>query len=166
MLDEASRRDLPPGVPILLHGDPDLLPAVSDIRFDDYLAHPWTRAELLFRLRRIAGERSLVGRCGSLSWGRYWVAATGLDSVRVSVPLTPAQFTVLDFLGRYAGDIVARETMLAGLPEAQTGGRALDMHVSRLRSRMDDATAGWPERPRIRSRRGRGYCLQIPPLAR
>jgi len=100
-------------------------------------------------------------RYGTLSWGRYWFAATGVDSVRISAPLTPAQFAVLDLLGRYAGENVARETMLAGLPAAKESGRALDMHVSRLRSRIAEATVGWPERPRIRSLRGYGYCLEI-----
>ncbi|MFW6312974.1 MAG: winged helix-turn-helix domain-containing protein [Spirochaetota bacterium] len=162
ILDCYSQDHHPPsGVSVLLHGDPGLIPALSDVRFDDYLADPWTREELLFRLRRVAGGRSLRCRSGSLSWGRYWVAATGADSVRVSAPLTPAQFSVLDLLGRYAGESVARETMLAGLPESQEGGRALDMHVSRLRSRIADVTVGWPESPHIRSQRRYGYCLEI-----
>jgi len=150
----------PSPVPVLACGEPATLELLAPDHFDDFLASPWTREELLYRLRRLAGSSSLRCSGGRLEWGRHWLAAThGTDRIRVT--LTPSQHAALDLLARSPGEIVARETMLAAAREAAGTGRALDMQVSRLRGRLAEVTVGWRPPPRIRSLRGDGYCLEI-----
>ena len=152
---------LPADRPLLVVGAPALLEAFGGVDFADYLCEPWTGHELRYRLGRLVAQRNI--RCGEsiVSWGPYWIAATDADGTRRTAPLSLAQYATLDLLGRAPGEPVAREAIAAVSSLAVTG-RALDMHLSRLRSRIRSVTTGWKDQPEIRAYRRRGYRLECP----
>jgi DNA-binding response OmpR family regulator len=130
---------------------------------DDYLAKPCVPRELLARLQAL------------LRRGRDSAAAPGADvSVRdlrlkpperrawiagVELALTGAEFSVLLELARQAGTIVTREDLTQrGLHRPlERYDRAIDVHVSRLRRKLREASAAAPD---IEAVRGAGYILR------
>jgi two-component system phosphate regulon response regulator PhoB/two-component system alkaline phosphatase synthesis response regulator PhoP len=71
------------------------------------------------------------------------------------IDLSPTEFQILEALVIRDGRVVTREELLAriwGLYGGDT--RTVDVHVSRLRHKLDD---GKFPRPVIQSLRGRGY---------
>jgi len=77
-----------------------------------------------------------------------------VSSNGVSVRLTHHEFVILDRLMRNAGTVVPREVLLEGL---QNSGRALEVHISRLRKKLGG------DRNVIQSIRKTGYLfLNIP----
>lgn len=132
---------------------------------DDYLPKPFNPRELVARLRAIlrrgaerrsAAEELLVVAPVELDVPRHVVKVR--DS---TVPLTGAEFRVLEVLMRHVGRVVSREQLTE-----QALGRALelydrsvDTHVSNLRRKLALTLPGDPE---IRGIRGAGYVLTRP----
>ena len=151
---------LSPAVPLMLVGWPGFLEALKPIRFDDFLCEPWTGYELLYRLRRLAGANCVRCPGGTVAWGRYWVSgAVSSEPIRRST-LSPSQYAILDVLGRSLDEPVAREALSTVAGGAAANGRALDMHLSRLRSRLRAVTATWQTQPQIRAYRTAGYRFE------
>lgn len=125
---------------------------------DDYLPKPFGPRELLARLRAVLrrsvpqseGERLRIGR-----------VVVNVDARAVQVDDAPVELTGLEFdlliaLMRRAGRVVPRATLfeLAGRGDTLVSERTVDVHVSRLRKKLDD------DPPRlIRTVRGVGYIL-------
>ena len=132
---------------------------------DDYVVKPFSARELLARvdavLRR-SPERPapivrLKGRSLSVDCGRREVALP--DGQRTA--LSEMEAGILQHLANHAGRAVAREELLAaiwGIRDGAVETRAIDMHVTRLRSKLggDSADGGqdW-----IVTVRGKGYML-------
>ena len=72
--------------------------------------------------------------------------------------LTPTEFSVLEFLMRYAGQVVTRKMLCEHLWESDWEGvtNVVEVHINRLRGKID---RGYPE-PLIQTVRGRGYVLR------
>ncbi|MEP6884333.1 MAG: response regulator transcription factor [Gammaproteobacteria bacterium] len=131
---------------------------------DDYLSKPFNPRELVARMRAIlrrannrpargaVPDELLVGPI-NLNTGTHLVHVAGK-----SVPLTGAEFRVLELLMRSAGQVISRETMT----EAALGrklvayDRSIDTHISNLRRKLD-LEAG--KNPEIKNVRGSGYTL-------
>jgi two-component system response regulator CpxR len=131
---------------------------------DDYLSKPFNPRELVARMRAIlrrsanrAGKGSvpdelIVGPI-SLHTGTHLVHVSGK-----SVPLTGAEFRVLELLMRSAGQVISREVMT----EQALGrklvayDRSIDTHISNLRRKLE-LEAG--RNPEIKNVRGSGYTL-------
>jgi two-component system response regulator CpxR len=110
---------------------------------DDYLVKPFAAAELLGRvraiLRRTAGTPAMAAtttRVGPLTLDMqaheaFWGGAP--------LELTATEFAIFDVLARAAGRIVSRDELTAVLHqrEATPYERALDVHVSHLRRKID-----------------------------
>jgi DNA-binding response OmpR family regulator len=131
---------------------------------DDYLSKPFNPRELVARLRAILRRASSrVGRGNApdeLDVGPITLN-TGTHQVHVAdriVPLTGAEFRVLELLMRSAGQVISRESMT----EQALGrklvayDRSIDTHISNLRRKLD-LEAG--RNPEIKNVRGSGYTL-------
>ncbi|MGY3439957.1 winged helix-turn-helix domain-containing protein [Marinovum sp. KMM 9879] len=76
----------------------------------------------------------------------------------VQLGLTPIEERIFKHLSRHAGEIVEREHLARVLGEADWtyGDRRIDMHVARIRQKLE---ARSDENLEVRSIRGRGYLL-------
>ena len=126
---------------------------------DDYLVKPFDPDELLARiravLRRIATSRHLkdaVMRFGKI---RIDVKRREVWTGTRLVDLTAMEFDIFDLLARSAGRIVSRDEITEALfeREASSSDRSLDVHISRLRKKLDSG------RTLIRTIRGVGYVF-------
>jgi DNA-binding response OmpR family regulator len=131
---------------------------------DDYLAKPFNPRELVARIRAIlrrASNRPVRGTASDeLSVGPI-VLNAGMHQVRIAdrpVPLTGAEFRVLEILMRAAGQVISRES----LTEQALGrklvpyDRSIDTHISNLRRKLNLEAGRHPE---IKNVRGSGYTL-------
>lgn len=126
---------------------------------DDYLVKPFHFAELQARLeavcRRAATKPSTSFKVGPLSLDLTTrrVARDGQE-----IELTPTEFSILEFLMRYAGQVVTRKMLCEHLWEADWEGvtNVIEVHINRLRSKIDKSF----DQPLIHTVRGRGYVLR------
>jgi two-component system response regulator CpxR len=126
---------------------------------DDYLAKPCLPRELLARvraqLRRQNPEAAANVQVGALRVQpgdrQAWVGARELN-------LTGAEFQLLLALAQRAGEVVDKATLtrLSLGRELERFDRSIDVHVSRLRHKLAEASDA---APRIESVRGSGYLL-------
>ena len=131
---------------------------------DDYLSKPFNPRELVARIRAIlrrASNHSARGNVPdelvvgpiSLNTGTHVVNVTGNP-----VPVTGAEFRVLELLMRSVGQVISRET----LTEQALGrklvayDRSIDTHISNLRRKLELEVGKNPE---IKNVRGSGYML-------
>ncbi len=125
---------------------------------DDYLPKPFGPRELLARLRAVLRRSSPQPEGEKLRIGRIQVDVEA-RSVHVNdnpVEVTALEFDLLVVLMRRAGRVVPRGRLfeLAGRGDTSVGERTVDVHVSRLRKKLED------DPPRlIRTIRGVGYLL-------
>jgi len=126
---------------------------------DDYLVKPFAFAELLARLEAIS--RRNKDRPGTL----LQAGPLALDLAKrcvtrdgVEISLTPTEFSLLEYLMRYAGQVVTRKMLCEHLWEADWEGvtNVVEVHINRLRGKVDK---GFDE-PLIQTVRGRGYLLK------
>jgi two-component system response regulator CpxR len=133
---------------------------------DDYLSKPFNPRELVARiraiLRRASNRGSRTGAPEVVEVGPIKLNL-GLHQVRVAggaVPLTGAEFRVLELLMRSAGQVISRDA----LTEQALGrklvpyDRSIDTHISNLRRKLKLETGTHPE---IKNVRGSGYTLTL-----
>ena len=110
---------------------------------DDYVTKPFWPEELLervhARLRRPAMERSSQLCVGELVIDSAKRQASMSDE---RLELTRAEWELLLALARRAGEPVSRKWLLLNVldPEKEATERTLDVHVSRLRKKLGDAS--------------------------
>jgi DNA-binding response OmpR family regulator len=148
-------------VPILvLTGRGELRDKVEglDAGADDYLTKPFRFEELLARVR------ALLRRRGDLVPTLLRVADLELDGLRHRVerggreiPLTNREYALLDHLMRHAGEVVTRTALSEHVWEQSFDplSNVIDVHVARLRRKIDDGFA----LRLLRTVRGKGYVL-------
>jgi DNA-binding response OmpR family regulator len=126
---------------------------------DDYLPKPFEPDELLARVRAVV--RRVRGRQPEIdsvkTFGDIRVNAQGREVWREDqrIALTSLEFDILDLLSRSPGRIVSREEIMATLFEREETpyDRSLDVHISRLRKKLERGHAI------IRTVRGIGYVF-------
>jgi len=126
---------------------------------DDYIVKPFAFPELLARLqavhRRTADRPAAVVHAGpfTLDLATRRVTRDGKE-----VDLTPTEFSILELLIRYAGQVVTRKMICEHVWDADGEGltNVVEVHIKRLRDKM--AAAGDPDL--IKTVRGRGYALR------
>jgi two-component system OmpR family response regulator len=127
---------------------------------DDYLTKPFAFAELLARLRL------MLRRGGTGAQPTTRLACGGLEMDLLSrkvkrdaraIDLQPREFRLLEYLLRHKEQVVTRTMLLEGVWDYHfdPGTNVIDVHVSRLRRKIDDGEAV----PLIHTVRGAGYRL-------
>lgn len=127
---------------------------------DDYLVKPFAFAELLARLRL------MLRKAGS---GTSTVTTLTCDDLEMDllsrkvrrggnpVTLQPREFRLLEYFLRHVDQVVTRTMLLEGVWDYHfdPGTNVIDVHVSRLRRKLDDGF----DRPLLHTVRGAGYRL-------
>ncbi|UZK68840.1 response regulator transcription factor [Sphingomonas sp. S1-29] len=127
---------------------------------DDYLPKPFSFGELVARLEAIVRRlREVVPgettrRVGSLTLDLLARSATRAGR---RIELLNKEYQLLDYLTRHAGQVVTRTMLTEAIWDYSfdPGTNVIDVHVSRLRAKID----GEGEPPMIRTVRGAGYRL-------
>ncbi len=123
---------------------------------DEFVLSPWAEGELLLRLERRLGPAPSpdVIRFGDLNidLARYEVTLAGKR-----VELTFKEYQLLKFLASHPGRVFSREALLAQLWDYDYfgGERTVDVHIRRLRSKIEDQVHTF-----IETVRGVGYRFQ------
>jgi two-component system OmpR family response regulator len=128
---------------------------------DDYLPKPFGPRELLARMRAVARrsggptrETLLVGAL------QIDVANRAVLVAEQAIDLTALEFDLLLALARNAGNVVPRDLLMreAGRGDTLVGERTVDVHISKLRHKVDTDN----KNPLIRTVRGVGYLMVKP----
>ncbi len=126
---------------------------------DDYLVKPFAFAELVARLEAIC-RRANDRPSSQLQVGPLSLNLTNRRVARgdVELTLTPTEFSLLEFLMRYAGQVVTRKMLCEHLWDSDWEGvtNVIEVHINRLRSKVDKGQG----EPLIQTVRGRGYVLR------
>lgn len=120
-----------------------------DLPIDDFVVKPWDATEVVLRMRRALRRTRGVDRGRSIVCGDL---AVDLDNCEVTVggrlvALTFKEYELLIFLSRNAGRVFTRDALLDEVwGEDYFGGdRTVDVHVRRLRSKIEDASHSFIE---------------------
>jgi two-component system OmpR family response regulator len=131
---------------------------------DDYLAKPFAFSELLARLRlliarsdRGAAPAQVTLDCADLEVNLLTRRVTRAGQ---RIELQPREFRLLEYLLRHKDQVVTRTMMLEGVWEYHfdPGTNVVDVHVSRLRRKIDDGFSS----ALLHTVRGAGYMLGTP----
>ena len=113
-----------------------------DAGADDYLVKPFAFAELLARIRALV-RRGRVADAPRLAVGDLEMDLVTRKVLRGGRPvdLTVREFELLEFLMRYPGQVVSRETLARDVwkETARTTplDNVIDVHIARLRRKVD-----------------------------
>jgi len=127
---------------------------------DDYLAKPFSFGELVARLEAIVRRQSDTDTTqGTRQTGSLTLDLLGRTAMRNGrrIELLNKEYQLLDYLTRHAGQVVTRTMLIEAIWDYNfdPGTNVVDVHVSRLRAKID----GPDDSPMIRTVRGSGYRL-------
>ena len=128
---------------------------------DDYMTKPFSHDEMRARVDALLRRKSRPAS----EQIKLRVSGIEIDLVRRLatidgrvLDLQPTEFRVLEFMMRHAGQVLTRTMIFEGVWGCRfdPGTNLIDVHVGRLRKKIDDNTA----RPVFRTIRGSGYLLE------
>ncbi len=126
---------------------------------DDYLVKPFAFPELMARVEAVS--RRVMNRPPSTLQVDDLTLDLGTRRVKhgeTEVELTPTEFSVLELLMRFAGQVVTRKTLCERVWGFSWEGNTnvIEVHINRLRRKLDFAG----DDSLIRTVRGRGYAIR------
>lgn len=125
---------------------------------DDYIVKPFEFAELLARIRAVV-RRTQTRPTPMLKVGDISLDLTSRRVTRggTDIDLTPIEFSLLELLMRFAGQVVTRKMLCEHVWGFNWDGttNVIEVHVNRLRGKLDRGRDGSV----IQTVRGRGYAL-------
>jgi two-component system OmpR family response regulator/two-component system copper resistance phosphate regulon response regulator CusR len=126
---------------------------------DDYVVKPFEFDELMARVEAVC-RRSSTRPAPTLTVGELTLDLT-TRRVRLGeneIDLTPTEFSLLEILMRYAGQVVTRKMLCEHLWEADWEGatNVIEVHINRLRGKIDRGR----DESLIQTVRGRGYAFR------
>jgi two-component system OmpR family response regulator len=128
---------------------------------DDYVAKPYSFAEFLARLEALSRRADRSRRQTTLRVGDLELDPLGRTMSRGGrvIELGRREFLMLEYLLRHVGQVVTRSMLLeaAWTYDAEPHGNVVDMHIHRLRRKIDD---GFPRL--IHTVLGAGYMIREP----
>jgi two-component system OmpR family response regulator len=123
---------------------------------DDYLVKPFSFSELSARVRAMG--RRFVSQTSLFCLGELEVDVLGrvVRHAGSRIDLTPTEFSLLVFLLRAGGEPRSRSDLLRDVwgYDFDPGTNVVDVHVNRLRRKLESAGAGGV----VRTVRGSGYA--------
>ncbi|NBW96511.1 MAG: DNA-binding response regulator [Planctomycetia bacterium] len=127
---------------------------------DDYLVKPFEMDELMARVeavhRRTSNRPPAELVAGDL---RLMLATKRLSVGDRSIDLTPTEFSILELLMRYRGQVVTRKMLCEHVWGFNWDGptNVIEVHINRLRGKLDRDRLD----SLIQTIRGRGYALAV-----
>ena len=127
---------------------------------DDYLVKPFSMDELLARIdalhRRSGHKPAMELEVGPM---RLMLGTKRLTLDGRDITLTPTEFSILEMLMRYRGQVVTRSMLCEHVWGFDWDGptNVIEVHINRLRGKLDKGR----DASLISTIRGRGYALAI-----
>ncbi len=154
-------------LPVLLltaRGSPEDRIAGFEAGADDYLPKPFEPRELLLRIRAMLRRAPPPPLPDVAPSGPVQLGVLSFDAERGElrgpagpIRLTGGEAALLTALARRPNEVLSREDIVEALGMDETGERAIDVQVTRLRRKIETD----PREPRfLYTARGRGYVLK------
>jgi len=152
-------------LPVIALVSPPTLPLVLEQGFEDFVMKPWNMDELSARIRRAISRTTRPEGDGIIKAGDL-----AIDPVRCEVEiagrllaLTFKEYELLKLLATNKGKVFTRESLLNEVwgYDYYGGDRTVDVHIRRLRSKIEDATHSF-----IETVRNIGYKFKDPGSAK
>jgi DNA-binding response OmpR family regulator len=127
---------------------------------DDFLVKPFALDELLARIeaihRRSAHKPALEMEAGPL---HLMLATKRVALDGRTIELTPTEFSILELLMRFQGQVVTRKMLCEHVWGFEWDGptNVIEVHINRIRGKLDQGRKG----SLIHTVRGRGYALSV-----
>jgi two-component system OmpR family response regulator len=125
-----------------------------EVGADDYIPKPYDPKEMLARINSLLRRYQESGKTKKES-KEFEIVQDLILYHGKALSLTPAEFDILSQLVQHRGEIISREQLIYGSDAMNVDARqkSLDMIISKLRSKLGDASL-------IRSLRGIGFRLE------
>ena len=130
-----------PVVTLLSSKSLDVLDSAVDV--DDFVMEPWNTAELAARVRRLLYRRPDKNSKDTISCGEIAIDTAKCEVVFRGrlVDLTFREYELLCFLASNPGRVFSRDALLDKVwgYDFYGGDRTVDVHIRRLRSKLDES---------------------------
>lgn len=124
---------------------------------DDYLIKPFAITELVARVQVLARKLPVIEQVVRHAYGDLVLdrVARTVQRSEKNIDLQPREFRLLEYLMRHVEQTVTRKMLLEGVWDYSfdPGTNVIDVHVSRLRKKLDDGF----DQPMLHTVRGAGY---------